>query len=369
MTLNSDTFCQTGLPASPKYVRYFRYNKVPPTIAIVTPITTTPNAIGSLPTITGAVADPTATGINRVEYSLKFTDLSMRWVLYTSTAGSWQTAAQQPNDVWNAACDGTAGCFGSGNWLVWQSSNIAWVDGTNYTYDVRAYDAAGNVSNTAGITFNYDATAPTSFVTSPANQQAYTTRAVSPITGTAIDEVSTGTPSGLSSDFRVGITRLSDSYWWNGSTWTPATGGVYESSIPVTLAAGSGIKTWNLTLSSTFYDLLGATDTFKVFSWAKDLVINPSTAAANRESSTTVKNVFSYASSTPTLTSISPVASTATNVVNSFVLNLDPAGGRIKQVWTVFLTTDNYYWQGSSWSSVQTTDPPPFSGVWLSTDA
>ncbi|MEK7426581.1 MAG: hypothetical protein AAB131_22395, partial [Actinomycetota bacterium] len=230
-------------------------------------------------------------------------------------------------------------------------------------------DAAGNVSNTGSISFNYDATKPTSFVTSPANQQAYITRGVSPITGTAVDEVSTGTPSGLSADFRVGIKRLSDNYWWDGSTWTVTTGGVYESSIAVALGTGLGTKNWSLTLPTTFYDLLGATDTFKIYSWAKDLVNNPSSAVLNMESSTTVKNVFSYASSTPTLTSITPVASTATNVVNSFALNLDPAGGRIVQVWTTFLTTANYYWQGSSWSTVQTTDPPPFSGVWLSTDA
>jgi hypothetical protein len=143
---------------------------------------------------------------------------------------------------------------------------------------------------------------------------------------------------------------------------------VYESSIAVALGTGLGVKTWSLSLPSTFYDLLGATDTFKVFTWGKDLVNNPA-SAVNIESSTTVKRVFSYASSTPTLTALSPVASTATNVVNSVVVSLDPVGGRIAQVWAVFLSTDNYYWTGSSWSAVQVAgDPPAFSGVWLSTD-
>ncbi|MEK7390075.1 MAG: hypothetical protein AAB036_10295, partial [Elusimicrobiota bacterium] len=374
VTLNSDTLCQTGSAVNPKYVRYFRYNRLPPTISIVTPLTTTPNNMGAgaLTTITGVTTDPGGAGINRVEYSLKFADSSMRWVTHTSTAGAWKTSAQQPSDYWNYACDPVVGCGSSGaTWAVWESSNIAWVDGTNYIYEVRAYDAAGNVSNTGIISFNYDVSKPVSVVASPAAQSALTSR-VATITGTALDEVSTGTPAGLSSDFRAAIKRLSDDYWWDGGTWTATTGGVYESSVAVSLGTGLGVKTWSLSLPSTFYDLLAATDTFKVFTWAKDLV-NNAPAAVNVESSTTVKLVFSYASSTPTLTSQSPTAGSASNVALSVTLNLDPVGGRIKQVWAAFIDTDTagpYYWTGSSWSANGTTDPPAVnSAVWLSTDA
>ncbi|MEK7423821.1 MAG: hypothetical protein AAB131_08265, partial [Actinomycetota bacterium] len=376
VTLNSDTFCQTGVSTGPKYVRYFRYNKLPPTIAIVTPITTSPNNMGAgaLTTITGVTTDPGGSGINHVEYSLKFADSSQRWVTYTSTAGAWKTAAQQPTDYWNYSCDPVVGCGSlGGTWSVWQSSNIAWIDSTAYTFEVRAVDASGNVSNINSISFTYDISKPNSYVTSPTNQQAYATRTISPITGTAVDEVSTGTPSGMNADFRVGIKRLSDNYWWDGSTWTAQTFGIYESSIAVAMGTGVGTKNWNLTLSSTFYDLLGATDTFKVFSWAKDLVINPSTAAANVESSTTVKAVFSYGVSTPTLTSQAPAANSASNVAASVDLVFNPQGGRINQIWAAFLDTSPagpYYWTGSSWSDNGTVDPPSTSSlVWLSTEA
>ncbi|MEK7415163.1 MAG: hypothetical protein AAB263_17800, partial [Planctomycetota bacterium] len=50
------------------------------------------------------------------------------------------------------------------------------------------------------------------------------------------------------------------------------------------------------------------------------------------------------------------------------VLSLDPIGGRLTQVWAVFMDTSNYYWQGSSWSAVTTSDPPS-QGVWLSTNS
>ncbi|MEK7415552.1 MAG: hypothetical protein AAB263_19785, partial [Planctomycetota bacterium] len=345
----------------------------------------TPNNIGvnGLTVSSGVTTTPGGTPIDYVEYTLRFADSTKRWQHNASYSGGvWKTAAEAPTDIWNRACDDVVGCGAAGgSWAVWKSSNIAWVESTNYVFAVRARDTAGNFASTVEISFNYDIARPVSKVTSPAQNTALTSR-IATITGTAEDQISTGTPSGLSADFWLAIQRVSDSYWWCDrtlgctdpvtavSSWTPnAAGAVYQSSMPVSLGTGLGLKTWSLSLSSTFYDLLADTATFRVYTWARDQVNNPA-SAVNIESSTTVKLVFSYRSSTPTLTAISPVASTATNTQGSVVLNLDPVGGRITQVWVAFLDTSTLYWtMGSSWSANATSDPPPVnSDVWLSTN-
>ncbi|MBI4676694.1 MAG: Ig-like domain repeat protein, partial [Elusimicrobia bacterium] len=380
--------CLTGDAATPRYKRYFKVDKAAPTLAISTPSVTVPNNIGAwaaLATITGTAND-LGFGVNLVEYSLAFDqgDPTWHWQHFV-TSGEWKTG--YVGDIWNRACDPAVGCGASGGtWAVWQSSNIAWVDSQKYYFQARAVDAAGNVSSVKTMYFNFDTSTPTSKVTTAGG--AYTTR-MAAIAGTLQDEISTGTPSGLDSQgFRVAIKRLSDNYWWCdpalacggvvASTWVAATGLAFESSNTVVVGV-TGLQAWSLSLPATFYDLLKDTDTFRVYAWAKDQSNNPA-GSAHVESSTTVKLVFSYKSSTPTLTSIWPPGNSAQNAVSSVTLSLDPIGGRITQAWAVFLDTNSYWWTGSSWSATTTTDPPPppapqsplawqQGNVWLTTAA
>ena len=138
------------------------------------------------------------------------------------------------------------------------------------------------------------------------------------------------------------------------------------------VGAGTSQKSWSLNLATPFYDLLpGTTDTFFVYTWAKDNVNNPSAAYANVESSAAYKLTFSYQSNAPTLVSGSffPEAGSAKMNVSSVTFSLDPQGGRINFVWTAFLDDSNKYWDGHAWTGA-VSDPPPFPGaVWLSTAA
>jgi len=302
-------------------------------------------------------------------------DPTSHWQHHQSS-GEWKT--NYVGDIWNRACDATVGCGQPGaTWAVWKSSNIEWHDSESYVMVVRSVDKAGNVSNEQTLSFNFDLSTPTSKATTPGG--AYTTR-LTALAGTAEDQLSTGTVAGLdSSFFRVAVQRQSDKKWWKAATdaWE-----VPETSNTVLVGAGSGVKNWSLTLSSTFYDLLVETDTFKVFTWAKDRVNNPADSL-NQESTTTVKLVFSYKSSTATLTSQVPEANSASNQSLSMSLVLNPEGSRMTRAWVAVIDTSPavpFYWTGSSWSNIATTDPPPPAAaslpdawapgaVWLTTDS
>ncbi|MBI5883380.1 MAG: Ig-like domain repeat protein, partial [Elusimicrobia bacterium] len=354
--------CRTGSSSSPKYVRYFKRDKVAPTVVIKTPaVTLTANKLGgALAQVTGTAADQ-GVGVSSVQYTLRFnaSDPTMHWEMYTSTAGRW--LPNSVGDTWNIACDAVLGCDRpAATWATWISSNIAFLDGQDYVMVVRSVDGAGNASEEKSLTFTLDRSSPTSAVTTAAG--AYTSR-VNTISGTVADEVSTGVPSGLDPfNFYVGIKRLQKpweaaDFYWTGSTWTAATGAVYESSVNVLVAGGIGVKTWNLTLPSTFYDLCRDTETFVIFSSARDTINYPG-HEKNVESSATVKMVFSYRSSTSTVTNMVPVPNSASNAALAVSFDVAPEeGGRTSNVWFVAVDTDGYYWTGSTWSG-----SPPATG-------
>ncbi|PIU20078.1 MAG: hypothetical protein COT18_04145, partial [Elusimicrobia bacterium CG08_land_8_20_14_0_20_59_10] len=354
-------------------MRYFSVDKTAPTLSITAPAVTVPNNIGQssiLETLGGEAAD-LGFGVDRVEYSLHFNkdDPTGHWQHYVDS-GVWTTDV---GDIWNTACDSAVGCSGSGaTWAIWKSSNIAWFESETYVFTARAVDEAGNISSEKTISFIYDTSAPETRVTTSGG--AMTTR-LTGLAGTAQDRsyASTCTASGLDGNIYLAVARKSDGSFWDSqvSTWT---GGVSVSTI--VSSPGTGIKNWSLALPSTFYDLLpGTTDTFYVYTWAKDRVSNPDAAYANKESSETPKLTFSYQSSSPTLVSGSfyPEAGSAKRevTISSVAFTLDPVGGRIKQVWAAFLKEGNYNWTGSSWSDVAVTDNPSAfpAGVWLSTAA
>ncbi|MBI4678612.1 MAG: hypothetical protein HY748_13625 [Elusimicrobia bacterium] len=355
--------CRTGSSTNPKYVRYFKRDQKAPKVDIRSPeLTTLTNKLGGyLAQVTGTATDD-GVGVSSVEYTLRFNQdyPTTCWELYTSTAGRWKEGCQA--DVWNIACDSVVGCGKlGGTWANWISSNIAFFDSQGYMLTVRAIDGAGNVSELTSMTFGkeyatftLDRSSPTSVVTTAGG--AYTSR-VNAIAGTVADEVSTGTPAGLDgSNFYVAVKRLkkpwdATDFYWTGSTWTAATGAVYESSVNVLVGGGTGVKNWSLALPSTFYDLCRDTETFVVYTSARDSINFPG-HEKNVESSATVKMVYSYRSSTSTVTNMVPAAGSASNVSGSVSFDIVPAeGGRTILAWFVAVDTDGYYWTASSWSA------------------
>ncbi len=197
-----------------------------------------------------------------------------------------------------------------------------------------------------------------------------TTR-LSQLSGTVVDQTSTGTPSGLTPQFNVAVERSSDSfvdatYWWDsaGSTWTVA-----STSSTFLIGAGLGVKNWTLALGASFYDLPQASsETYRIYTFGEDRVNNP-IADRNYESTTEVKTVFSYRHSTPTLTSVHPPDASVQASISSITFTLDAQGAGIRQAWVVFFTTANNYWTGSSWTTTNDFSTTTDMGVWLTTDS
>ncbi|PIU17827.1 MAG: hypothetical protein COT18_11975, partial [Elusimicrobia bacterium CG08_land_8_20_14_0_20_59_10] len=346
--------CQTGSSNMPKYARYFIYNKLKPVVTIDWPVLVPPNYIGS--TLDSSSGTASGFGVNLVQYALKYnkSDPTQHWRHYTSS-GAW---VYYSGNLWNTAYNP------AGDWSVWVASNVAWVDGEAYLLTVRAWDSAGNVSNEQEISFTYDVSAPTSTVVYPVSGTEYTVQVLS-VSGTAQDRVSTGTPAGLDQTFHAGIQRESDSYWWDGSTWT-----ALRDDPSTLISQGTGVKDWSLTLPGDFYDLLTVSrDTFTVYSWGVDLVNVPDPSYANVESSLTPKCVFYFRSDAPAAYVKWPPAASVQNDVSSVTLNISAVGAGVSQVWAVFIDTGGYYWTGSSWSLTGGYDPATDSEVWLSTDS
>ncbi|MEK7326592.1 MAG: hypothetical protein AAB217_15195, partial [Chloroflexota bacterium] len=149
--------CLTGSAATPKYVRYFKFNKALPLAYINSPSLTPPNNVGganTLDTISGTAISVGGSVINRVEYYLTYSDLSKRW---DAVSNSWITTT--PGDLWSPATYYLAT-------TTWGVQGVSWVQSQSYIFSVRSVDAAGNTSNAASLSFNYDIAAPVSVVTS-----------------------------------------------------------------------------------------------------------------------------------------------------------------------------------------------------------
>ncbi|MBI4425143.1 MAG: hypothetical protein HY554_15540, partial [Elusimicrobia bacterium] len=360
---------KSGSAGAPKYARYFNFDKAKPTVAITTPSVSSLNIVGGtyvLQIVSGTSADNNANeaGVQRVEFALQLNQAEPTQHLeHYETSAAWKTVA---SEIWNEAYPQGPP---SDRWSVWTSSNIPWFESDVYVLKVRSIDQAGNVSNEQSRSFTYDRALPTSRVVTPAHNSRYTTQLLS-IAGTAVDDTSTstGTSSGISG-LGVAITRASDGYHWNGSTW--AAGAI--SSMTVSIGQGLGVKNWSLSLSSTFYDLLPVVvDTFTVYSFATDLVDNPSPLNANREPSNVWKSTFVFESGLPLVSVVWPPAASAQNAVSTMTLSVDAVGSGISQIWTVAVSSDGaYYWTGSSWGATGVIDPnisPDAYGLWLTTD-
>ncbi|MBI4425715.1 MAG: hypothetical protein HY554_18435, partial [Elusimicrobia bacterium] len=368
------TDCRTGDSSSPKFVRYFLYDKSKPSVSITSPTVMTPSYVGGnygLKVMSGTSSDNSVSAneskVARVEFTLQVNESepAKRWQGNVSSE-PWKAVAE---DLWIMATP--SGPLGD-PWAVWIASNIAWFESDSYILKVRSIDNAGNVSNEASRSFYVDRSTPTSRVTSPANDSVYTTM-VAQIAGTAVDDTSTstGTSSGLTSTLGVSIRRAADGKRWNGVSWAdPAA----ISSITVAISPGTGVKTWSLALPNAFYDnLTVAHDTFTIFTWAMDQVNNPTTNYANVESTFTIKSTFSFISSLPEVSLLWPVGGGGLSSVSSVTIRTDAVGSGITQVWMTAISSDGaYFWTGSSWGATTPADPnldPDAYGVWLSTDS
>ncbi|MBI4425876.1 MAG: hypothetical protein HY554_19255, partial [Elusimicrobia bacterium] len=372
---SGDNDCRTGGPAAgqAKFQRYFNYDKSKPSVSITSPTVETPNYVGGnygLKVMSGTSSDNSVSGteaqVAKVEFTLQVneTEPAKRWQGNVSSE-PWKAVAE---DLWSTATP--SGPPGD-PWAVWIASNVAWFESDSYILKVRSIDNAGNVSNEQSRSFTVDRSTPTSRVSYPADLGVYASQVLT-ISGTAIDDTSTstGASSGLTSSLGLAIYRASDGKHWNGVSWAAGP----SSSMTVTIAAGTGEKTWSKSLPAAFYDTLTvARDTFTIHAWATDRVNNPSSAYANRESSLTVKSTFTFVSGASQVSVVWPASGGGLNGVSSMTINVDAVGTGITQIWATAISSDGaYFWTGSSWGATTPANPnldPEAYGLWLSTDS
>jgi len=172
--------------------------------------------------LSGTASDGSGcSGIDKVEVSIQ----------RDSDHKYWNGAIWGSTETW-LSTSGTTAWTKSSGLPTWQSCE-------GYTVRSRATDNATNVETpTAGNSFDYDAQAPSSTVTTPANGQWY--NSTFSLSGTASDGGSSC--SGVNK-VEVSIQRDTSPHHWNGTTWG-STETWLSTSGTTAWAKSSGLPTW-----------------------------------------------------------------------------------------------------------------------------
>ncbi len=275
----------TGTALSPATSGYFLYDSEIPTLGITFPVSGGNYGLNSLVRLLGTANDGFSK-VSKTEYTLSHPPLA-KW---DKASSLW---LDQTNDIWNVGGTTTTVPYD-----VWQSSNIAWLSGEQYTYVGRALDKAGNYSTVySTVVFRYDATPPATAVLNPLTGATYSDTALTNISGTANDMPDTTRQSGLNMTC-IGVQRQSDGLWWNGTVngWQASRNDSCQ----------SPAASWNHQSMGGFWTGVPTADEFKVYAWSKDNVDLPDGTFRNVESSTTLKKTFKYEVQPPTSTILSP---------------------------------------------------------------
>jgi N-acetylneuraminic acid mutarotase len=152
----------------------------------------------NLTSITGIAFDTNiGTGINKVELTIKRYDENKYW-----NGSVWIS-----DETWLL-------CYGAEIW-EYNTSSIAWISGTQYGIQTRAWDNATNLEiPNQGIIFNFDNDKPISNIEIPLNNSYH--NKLESISGEAHDQ---NVGSGLGK-IEVTIQSVNENKFWNGYIWT-----------------------------------------------------------------------------------------------------------------------------------------------------
>ena len=196
---------------------------------------------------------------------------------------------------------------------VWQSSNIGWLSGEEYTFIGRAKDNADIYSAIySTVVFKYDTTVPDTVVLNPIEGATYSDTALTNISGTAKDMPDTTRQAGMDMTC-IGIQRQSDLFWWNGTINGWQAGRNDSCQTPA--------FSWTHQAMGGFWAGVPTADEFKVYAWSQDNVNLPDTSYRNIGSSTTLKKSFKYEVQPPTSTITMPADNGWYSSVSGYTLD------------------------------------------------
>ncbi len=221
---------------------------------------------------------------------------------------------------------------GSANWsYVLSSSNLTNTD--SYSIAASVTDSGANVGTSDTNTFTYLTTPPTSTISYPANSSTFGGSYTGALTGTA----SATAPYSISS-VGLSIKDTTNNQYWNGSTWDT------NASDSVT---ATGTSNWSYPLASS---ALHTTDSYSVTAYPVDSASGTSTSSASS---------FEYLTTAPVASVSYPSngASYGANYTGTLTGSASVASpyGISSVNLTIKDTTNNTYWNGTTWVGASTT--------------
>jgi ELWxxDGT repeat protein len=292
-------------------------DKTSPTLTITTP---TDNAVlTDLNSISGTAVDNSGgTG---------FTE-DGAFVLITLGRNSdnawWNGNSWEANVTWLPTTLSNTGI--SCNWTSNFNLPSSW-GGGRYMIYARAYDGAGNPSNTDTARFTITSATPTITIATPAHNSNVDTLAT--ISGTT----AAGAGGGSVNSINVFIRRGSDNFYWNGTAWVSGRVG---------RAATRSGSNWSIT---------GGPTAAQMTAGAKYYLAAYVTNTAGGQSSTGSNVTFSSDSVPPTVAFTSPTDGAAVTTLET-IQGTAADNVALRKV-DVYLRrgTDSFYWNGTAWVS------------------
>ncbi|MEW6536907.1 MAG: fibronectin type III domain-containing protein, partial [Candidatus Auribacterota bacterium] len=310
----------------------------PPTVEVTYP--TNNLTTNNLTTISGTAQDNVS--VSSVTISIQRLSDNNYWdgANFASVTQLWRNCTVYPS-----------------SWTYPAGSDVipSWVTGSSYTIVGKAMDTSNNWSTAYSTnTFTYDITAPTSAVVNPADGSTIST--LGTISGTAQDNV---TLAGV----ELRITQMSNSQYWNGSSWQAS---------EIWLLA-SGLSTWqytgiadsNLTDNTSYWIVSRASDTASNIetpgAGIKFTYLQPPTAPSNFYATSVAVSSIQWQFTDNASNETGLYVSSGTNTSMRLSGNLGPSAGVSGTVnwWETGLSLNTQYTRyaeavnasGSSWST------------------
>jgi len=282
--------------------------------------------------ISGTAKDNTGTwesGISEVKVTIYDVNISS---YFNTQTNSWQseiywattTLTGVPVDRWNLSI-----------------TDSAWTDGHQYQLKCRAWDVAGNWTESAYTYFVFDETPPESFIAVPVDGIYYPAGEPTALNGTATDNKS-GVTEVVVRIMKKSGANAGEHWSVTDHTWHPVIEGIIWSTTTLT-----GSNPWNWEIPSSNLPAWEDGISYLIVAKSKD-------AADNEESVFTVgvdSNTFTYDTSQPEVAVTTP----STHVNYDPVIygtSMDYTPGIVSEVRVKIRREDDVYWTGSDWGDI-----------------
>jgi hypothetical protein len=259
-----------------------------------------PDFVKSLPVISGTSADTPPGQVDRVQVEIRNTTDSLYW------NGTFWVATE----IWLDAAGTTS----------WGYFMPPLTDGKSYEVKAKSIDKAGNESTLASDSFVFDTTNPMVML----NDISDFVKSLTLINGTSAD-----TPPGQVDKVQIQIKNEADSTYWNGSSWVAGE----------TWFDAAGTTSWSYSMPS--------------LSDGKSYIVKAKAADKAGNESPIASGSFIFDATNPTVM-LNNILDFVKSLISISGTSADTAPGQVDKIQVqIRNTTDNTYWNGSSWVATE----------------